>query len=365
MPVPVSEEGDAASTLTVPMNLVQLMQLKEKEATSECQEPDLEAASPVSSEHKTSPRTTTPADSSESLSGISSSPVSPLEDVETGLEDQACGECPSIWTWRTCGLPLGGFFLAFLNATAMGINYGFFLGYMGLDSYVLLSITALMKLPQVFLLPLGMLNDCFPIFGYHRKPYFVASFIVCGGALLVMALKGLPAPYYCQHPDGTYDWMSPPCNPAIHSEKNWYVWPLFALIAGVQMGCVAGEGLLLEYSQREPVECRGKMKAEFTMVTMAGALVSSAFIGVFMNGKEYMGTFDWGLSFTGTMLVCLVLAACLVPVSMLCVYEPKKATRTSCGAHVKSSWNLGRTSGRKSRKTLSYTSRLFKERFVV
>ena len=42
---------------------------------------------------------------------------------------------------------------------------------MGLDSYVVLSINALMKLPQVLLLPFGMMNDCFPIFGQHRKPW--------------------------------------------------------------------------------------------------------------------------------------------------------------------------------------------------
>ena len=28
------------------------------------------------------------------------------------------------------------------------------------------------------------------------------------------------------------------------------------------------------------------MKAEFTMITMAGSLASAGFVGVFMNGKE-------------------------------------------------------------------------------
>ena len=56
------------------------------------------------------------------------------------------------------------------NALATSVGYGFFLGYMGLDAYVVLSINALMKLPQVLLLPFGMMNDCFPIFGQHRTP---------------------------------------------------------------------------------------------------------------------------------------------------------------------------------------------------
>ena len=81
------------------------------------------------------------------------------------------------------------------------------------------------------------------------------------------------------------------------------------------MGCVAGEGLLLEYSQKEPAKCRGKMKAEFTMVTMGGSLLSSAFMGVFMNGKEYLGTFDRSLSFRSLMAVCLGIAICIFPMS--------------------------------------------------
>ena len=259
----------------------------------------------------------------------------------------------SIWTWQTCGLPISGFLLAFLNATASGVVYGFFLGYMGLDSYVIASIGALMKLPEVFLLPLGILNDCFPVFGYHRKPYLVAAWFICGGALLTMSLRPLPAPYYCQYPDGTYDWYSPPCNPEIHEQKNWYMFPLFLLIAGAQVGSVAGEGLLLEYSLLEPEERRGQIKAEMTMVTTAGALASSAVIGFFMNGKAYLGTFDWGLSLSGLMTVCLLMVVLVVPISWFCVFEYQKDNRPSCGRHVKASWTPGRALGTDLSCTLS------------
>jgi len=262
-----------------------------------------------------------------------------VKDVEIALDEAEC-EPISIWTWKTCGLPLSAFLLAFLNAIASGIVYGFFLGYMGLDSYVMSSIAALMKLPEVFLLPIGMINDCFPIFGYHRKPYLVASWFISGGALLAMSLRRLPAPYYCQFPDGSYDWMSPPCNPDIHLEKNWYIFPLFVLIAGAQVGSVAGEGLLLEYSQREPAEHRGQIKAEMTMVVTAGSLTASLVIGLLLNGKAYLGTFDWGLSFSGLMTMCLAMVVFIIPVSLLFVYEPRKITHPSFSGHAKSSWKL-------------------------
>jgi len=276
-----------------------------------------------------------------------------IADVETEESDNASSEkdesqeCTeetptvvSLWTVATCGLPLSGFFLAFLNATVTGVSYGFFLGYMGLDSNVMMSVTSLMQLPQVLLLPLGVMNDCIPILGYNRKPYLLAAWLICGGALLTMSTRPLPAPYYCQHPDGSYDTLSPPCNPDIHAMKNWYVIPMFSLVAGIQLGCVAGEGLLLEYSQAEAPECRGKMKAEFTMVTMAGSLTSSAVIGLFMNRKEYLGTFDWGLSFSGLMILCFAIVACMLPICVRCVHESKKVERPSFRTHVGNSWSL-------------------------
>ena len=269
----------------------------------------------------------------------------PTSSEESTSEESGDEDSISLWTWRTCGLPLGGFFLAFLNATVMGVSYGFFLGYMGLDSNVMMSVTALMKLPQVLLLPFGMMNDCLPICGQNRKPYFLASWVLCGGALLVMSVWPLPPPYYCQFPDGTYETLSPPCNPSIHKEKNWYVFPMFILVAGVQMGCVAGEGLLLEYSQREPLMKRGKMKAEFTIVTMAGSLASSVVIAFFMNGKEYLGTFDRSLSFNGLMTLCFCISAVLLVVCACCVHEPRKVERPSLKAHLESSWKLACTIG--------------------
>ena len=52
------------------------------------------------------------------------------------------------------------------NAIPTGISYGFFLGYMGLDSYVLSSITALMKLL------LGVVELDFKLFHLvHGRPY--------------------------------------------------------------------------------------------------------------------------------------------------------------------------------------------------
>ncbi|OLP83396.1 hypothetical protein AK812_SmicGene35840 [Symbiodinium microadriaticum] len=107
-------------------------------------------------------------------------------DIENAAGVEPCGEVISIWTSRTIGIVINGFFLAFLSATCTGVTYGFFLGYMGLDSYVMSSITALMKLPDVLLLPYGVISDCFPICGKNRKSWLLVSWTISAAALLAI-----------------------------------------------------------------------------------------------------------------------------------------------------------------------------------
>jgi len=255
------------------------------------------------------------------------------EKVEAGKEKQI-----SLWTWRTVGVPINGFAFAFFATVGSGVVYGFFLGYLGLASYVLTSVAAIMRLPEVLLLPLGVVNDCFPIKGYHRKPYLQLSWLITSCALLLMCFQPLPEPYYCQQEDGTYGAL--PCNPSAQDYKNWYVFPLCLMCFGVVVGSVAGEGLLLEYAQLEAPEQRGQIKAEMTMVTTAGQLCGSMFLGIFMNGKEYLGTFDWGLSFTSVCKTLLGIAMIIVPVTHYAVHEPRKSPAPRPLDHIKSSWRL-------------------------
>ena len=53
-----------------------------------------------------------------------------------------------------------------------------------------------------------------------------------------------------------------------------------------------------------------------------------------------MGTFDWGLSFSGLMTMCLAMVVFIIPVSLLLVYEPQKTTHPSFRGHAQSSWKL-------------------------
>ena len=51
--------------------------------------------------------------------------------------------------------------------------YGLFMGYLNVPSYVFATASVITTLPWSFKFLFGMINDCFPIYGYHRKPYMV------------------------------------------------------------------------------------------------------------------------------------------------------------------------------------------------
>lgn len=246
----------------------------------------------------------------------------------------------SIFSRKMFGLAMGSFLSGFLIAILMGTAYGFYLGYLGLDAYVLAAIGSISRLPEIFLLPFGCISDAVPLCGSRRKSYLIIGWLITAGALLVMSLHPLPDPYFCQRPDGSYDYMVPPCNPAAHDQKTWYVVPGFFLSLGLNLAGVAGEGLVIEYSQLESLERRGKLKAELTMVGTLGSLMASLFVGCCMNGKAYLGTFDWTLEYNQLMFVAFVLVVIEIPLTAFLVYEPPLKERPSFRAHMRASWQL-------------------------
>jgi len=250
----------------------------------------------------------------------------------------------SIWTRKTCGLPLSAFVFGFMNGTIHRTQYGFFLGYLGLEPYVLLSVQSMVRFPEVLLLLMGIMSDTFPIFGKHRKPYMLIGWSMCGLGLLLVALWPLPEPYHCIGPDGNFDYLKPPCNPAAHESKNFYVACAFLCSTALTLACVAGDGLVICYSQMEPVETRGRIRAQIIMMVTGGQLVANLVVALFMNSKEYLGTFDWGIGYDGIAILALGLVALTFVVIVFFTHEPEciRFHRTGSTIHstLKESWTL-------------------------
>ena len=61
-----------------------------------------------------------------------------------------------------------------------------------------------MTLPWSLKFIFGMVNDCFPICGYRRKPYMIMGWAFCACALTILAYTELPPPYWCRDELGVY-----------------------------------------------------------------------------------------------------------------------------------------------------------------
>ena len=60
---------------------------------------------------------------------------------------------------------------------------------------------------------------------------------------------------------------------------------------------------------------RGRTQTTAYLTRTIGQIAAVAVVGIGMNGKQYNGSFDWGLSFTQVMVVLAVPAAIMVPIS--------------------------------------------------
>ena len=65
--------------------------------------------------------------------------------------------------------------------------YGVFNGYLNVPAHVFATISTVMTLPWSMKFAFGLVNDCFPILGYHRKPYMVIGWSFCAATLLYIA----------------------------------------------------------------------------------------------------------------------------------------------------------------------------------
>lgn len=269
-----------------------------------------------------------------------------LENLEIDLDDLSKEEM-NLWTLKNIGVPLTGFLVGYLIGILTSTRYGFFLGYLGLKPYVLMAIGSISRLPEVLLLPMGILCDSVPIMGMHRKPYLLIAWSLVAAALFMSCVRPLPDPYYCLGEDGNFDFHSEPCNPSAHEATMWYGGSLVLISLGGALAQVSGEGLLISYSQREPLHCRGKIKTEVTMMITAGQLIANLTVAFFMNSKEYLGTFDWGLGYDGIMIITLVLVVFLFFATIFGIEEPQhfrsnaSGNRTaSCWTNLRESWRL-------------------------
>ncbi|TDH70497.1 hypothetical protein CCR75_009069 [Bremia lactucae] len=237
------------------------------------------------------------------------------------------GSAPQLLSMESIGL--------ISQYAAVGMVYGvlpstitpFLTYYLNMEGTATTSARALLSIPWSCKVFIGILSDCFPLFGYRRRPYMVLGWTVTVSCLLAMAASPLEEPYF---PDPAMRNIKPAeysleltqsfNKSAPNSGAKYIVLMMFATL-GYLFADVAADAVVVEYAQREPEETRGRTQTAIYTVRTLFNVVAQIITGFGLNLPEYGGSFDFGLSFPDTMLILAIFCLPVIPMTWCFVRE--------------------------------------------
>ncbi|RHX99055.1 hypothetical protein DYB25_008914 [Aphanomyces astaci] len=235
-------------------------------------------------------------------------------------------------------------FALFSQYAAIGVIYGLipalnfpiFNVYLRLEGYQTASYSTLVMLGWSFKAFMGMMSDCFPIFGYRRKSWLLIGWMVTMICLTIMTFSSLGEPYCnrekaakrksraCTKPysnaslkDHDLFNLSAPDNGGL-----FIILSMFVSLGYVTAAC-ASDAMVVQYAQREPLAIRGRIQtAIYTVRTFTG-IVSSVIVGFGLNGANYNGSFQFSMAPNVPYGICLVPCVVVVLSTIFIVEEVK------------------------------------------
>eukprot|EP00644_Phytophthora_capsici_P006288 jgi/Phyca11/18035/fgenesh1_pg.PHYCAscaffold_32_\ len=236
---------------------------------------------------------------------------------------------------------------------AVGIVYGmlpetiypFMQEYLNCSGAQVAAAKELVVLPWSFKVFFGILSDCFPIWGYRRRPYMMIGWTVCILMLLVMAIIPIGKPYYTVASDRDIDTAD--YTPEIEARINYnapgegakYIIIMFFAAVGYVLADVCSDSIVCELAQREPLAKRGKTQSAIYAVRYVVVILGELLVGFCFNGEEYGGDFDFSLSFPQLMIIMTVLTAPILPIAWFFIYE-ERAERQNFRKYINEFWDL-------------------------
>ncbi|KAJ0409883.1 hypothetical protein P43SY_005777 [Pythium insidiosum] len=263
------------------------------------------------------------------------------------LEDGALrpGGQPNLYSRQNIGLLAQYAAIGIIYGTLWGVIYPFLNNYLRMSGVETASAGALLTLPWTWKMFFGVISDCYPLFGYRRRPYIVLGWMIALIACFLMAVLPVGDPYY---PDPKLAFI-PEVNlttdviATFNKDAPDAGIKFVFLLALANLGCVialtASDGILVELAQREPETVRGTTQ---TMICVAQDLfqcISAAMVGFGLNSHDYGGTWSKGMGFNGVMAVCAVASLLIIPISWLCIHE-QRANRQSGRAVLRSIYDF-------------------------
>ncbi|KAF1788555.1 Major facilitator superfamily domain [Phytophthora cactorum] len=196
--------------------------------------------------------------------------------------------------------------------------YPFMQQYLNCSGAQVAAAKELVILPWSFKVFYGIMSDCFPLFGFRRRPYMVIGW-----------------PYYTVASDRKVDVAD--YTPEIEARLNYsapgegakYVVIMFFAAFGYVLSDVCSDSIVCELAQQEPMAKRGKTQSAIYTVRTTLVILGELLVGFCFNGEDYGGDFDFSLSFPELMIIMVVLTA-----------PAEKAERLDFRKYIKEFWDL-------------------------
>ncbi|KAJ0395456.1 hypothetical protein ATCC90586_007922 [Pythium insidiosum] len=255
------------------------------------------------------------------------------------------GGAPNIWSRDHIGLLAQYAAVGMIYGTLPGTVYPFLSNYLNMEGTQLVSASVLLNLPWSFKVVYGILSDCFPIFGYRRRPFMIIGWLVCAAMLLAMGCMSVGKPYYTEaylrnKKESEYDDADRALINYDAPDKGGKFIIMMMLAAVGYVGAdVAADGVVVELAQREPESVRGTTQTTIYLVRTVFQTLSSVVTGFAFNGEDYGGDFGFSMSFPQLMILLAVFCVPVIPITWFYIKE-EKHSGVVISEYVHNFWDL-------------------------
>lgn len=263
------------------------------------------------------------------------------------LEDGALrpGGTPSLYDWENVGLLIHIGAIGVVYGVNSGVVYAVLNNYLYMSAVLVTTAEALVRTPRSCRMFFAVFSDCYPIFGYRRRPYLMLGWTMTFVACFPMAVLPLGEPFYGDPSlvDMDTDDMTVDQLKLVNLDAPDRGIQLMVLLVVANLGTViaygASDGLMVELAQREAESVRGSMQSHISVVRNVCGMLGAFLTGMGLNSADYGGSFSWSIGFNGVMGVCATFAFAAVPGCWFFITE-QKAPRLPMGAFYKDLFKL-------------------------
>ncbi|ETV64174.1 hypothetical protein H257_18903 [Aphanomyces astaci] len=211
------------------------------------------------------------------------------------------------------------------------LSYPLFTAYLNMEGYQTSSYGVLVTIGYSYKVFFGMLSDCFPIFGYRRKPWMLIGWTTTMICLSILTFSSFGTPF-CDREKTKYCGKALETVPASElkhfnlsapDQGMFYIMvSMVASIAYIIAAC-ASDAMVVEYAQREPEAIRGRVQTAIYVVRTISGIASSVTIGFGLNGPNYGGSFGFAISPNVPYGICLIPCVLAVIATLTLVVDKK------------------------------------------